>query len=232
MGGQWWLIPGTLCTAEVFAPLLAELGVSNGDCRVVRLDRPAVEDYTAELAAIRPEDVVLGFSLGAILAAHHLDHIRARTVVLLAANPFPDVPEKRAARLAMLEQARQRGAAAALAEGLSSQLGAGAADRPEIWQRILAMAEGGEAVLEAQTQLALSRPGATPMIAAAQGRVLFLSGSADPAAPPDRAASAAALGGHRFELVEGAGHYLPLEAPGACARHIADFLGTGGASPC
>ncbi|KRW96963.1 alpha/beta fold hydrolase [Paracoccus sp. MKU1] len=232
MGGQWWLLPGTLCTAEVFAPLLAELGVSQRDCRVVRLDRPAVEDYAAELAAIRPGDVVLGFSLGAILAAHHLDHIRAGAVILLAVNPFPDLPEKRSARLAMLERARQRGAPAALAEGLSSQLGAGAADRPEIRQRILAMAEEGEAVLEAQTLLALSRPGAGRMIAETRARVLFLSGGADPTAPPERAASAAELGGHRFQMIEGAGHYLPLEAPVACARHIRDFLETGGASPC
>lgn len=232
MRRQWWLIPGTLCTAEVFSPLLADLGVAAQDCRVVRLDRPAVEDYAQEFAAIRPDDIVLGFSLGAILAAHHLTLMPAGTAILLAANPFADLPEKRAARLAMLDRARQLGAPAALADGLSAQLGALAASRPEIRQSILAMAEGGEAVLDAQTQLALSRPGAERMISETHARVLFLGGSADLAVPPECVARAAALGGHCFALIEGAGHYLPLEAPGACARHIGNFLETGGALPC
>lgn len=107
-----------------------------------------------------------------------------------------------------------------------------AAAPPEIRQRILALAAGGEAVLEDQTRLALTGSGAGPMIAGTAARVQFLSISADPAEPPNHAASAATLGGHHFDLIEGAGHCLPPKVPVACTRHVRDFLDMGRASPC
>ncbi|RJL08601.1 alpha/beta fold hydrolase [Paracoccus siganidrum] len=224
MSGRWWLLPGTLCTAEVFEPLLGALAVSPQQCRSVRLDRPAVEDYAAELASVEDEDIVLGFSLGAILAAHHLDRMRALAAVLIAANPFADTPEKSAARLEQLARISVEGPGAVMAAAWPALVGPDARENPAVGNRIVAMAEQTVQDLPAQTELALRRPGAEPMLASARSRALFITGREDPAAPPDRAMRAAAIGRHELVLVDGAGHFLPLEAPRACAEAIRAFL--------
>jgi pimeloyl-ACP methyl ester carboxylesterase len=232
MAARWWLLPGTLCTPEVFRPILDILKVPSQDCRPVRLDRPSVEDYAEDLAAVEPQDVVLGFSLGAILAAHHVDRIPARAVVLLAANPFADMPGKRAARLDQLAAVSSRGARPVMSALWPAMVGPAASSNPAIGERIVAMAEATAADLPAQTELALTRPGAEPMLAAARAPVLFVTGREDQAAPPERAERAARIGAHALTLIEGAGHFLPLEAPQACADAIAGFLKEKEASPC
>lgn len=224
MAARWWLLPGTLCTVGVFRPILDILNVPAKDCRPVQLDRPSVEDYAEELAEAEPQDTVLGFSLGAILAAHHVNLIRARAVVLLAANPFADMPEKRAARLDQLAAVSSRGARPVMNAQWPAMVGPAASSNPLIGEQIMAMAEETVAHLPAQTELALTRPGAEPMLAAARAPVLFVTGREDQAAPPERAERAAGIGAHALTLIEGAGHFLPLEAPQACADAIAVFL--------
>jgi len=224
MAARWWLLPGTLCTAEVFRPVLDTLGVPPQHCRPVRLDRPSVEDYAEELAAVEQQDIVLGFSLGAIVAAHHVDRIRARAVVLLAANPFADMPEKRAARLDQLAEVCSRGARPVMSALWPAMVGPAAGRNPAIGERIVAMAEATAAYLPAQTELALTRPGAEPMLATARAPVLFVTGSEDQAAPAERVERAARIGAHTLTLIEGVGHFLPLEAPVDCADAIAGFL--------
>lgn len=224
MAGRWWLLPGTLCTAEVFEPLLGALAVSPQQCRAVRLDRPAVEDYASKLASVEDDDIVLGFSLGAIVAAHHLDRMRARAVVLIAADPFADTPDKSAARLDQLARISAQGPRAVMTAAWPDQVGPAAREDSAVGQQIVAMAEQTVQDLPAQTELALRRPGAEPMLASARSPVLFITGREDRAAPPDRATRAAAIGGHELVLVDGAGHFLPLEAPQACAEAIRAFL--------
>lgn len=232
MAAHWWLLPGTLCTADVFRPVLDILKVPPQDCRTVMLDRPSVEDYAGDLAAVEPQDIVLGFSLGAILAAHHVDRIRARAVVLLAANPFADMPEKCAARLEQLAAVSSRGARPVMSALWPAMVGPAASGNPLIGERIVAMAEAAAAHLPAQTELALTRPGAEPMLAATRAPVLFVTGREDKAAPYERAERAAGIGAHTLILIEGAGHFLPLEAPQACAEAIAGFLKEKESCPC
>ena len=46
---RWVLLPGTLCTSEVFAPLLDRLGVPESNRDFVIADAPHVGDYDAQL---------------------------------------------------------------------------------------------------------------------------------------------------------------------------------------
>src|SRR5690606_14704032 len=103
-------------------------------------------------------------------------------------------------------------------------VGPAARANPDMGDRIVAMAEETVRDLPAQTDLALGRPGAEAMLASAASRVLFVTGRDDRTAPPDRAMQAAAIGRHELVLVDGAGHFLPLEAPQACAGAIRTFL--------
>lgn len=47
----WVLVPGTLCTGEVFAPILDRLGVAPARRHVLMPDAPAVTDYGDRLRA-------------------------------------------------------------------------------------------------------------------------------------------------------------------------------------
>jgi len=162
---RWVLLPGTLCTPEVFAPVLDYLGVAADKRHVVEVDKPHVEDYAALLRAqVADGAVVCGFSLGAMVLAHNLDALaRARAVVLLACNPFPDPKANRANREALRDRVLAGGARDWVRESWQAM---SAAPNPELREHVAAMADTTSHLIAAQTELAVSRPGAADQLAA------------------------------------------------------------------
>lgn len=215
---DWVLLPGTLCTGEVFGEFLDALGVMKARRRVVDLRYPNVEDYADTLAPLADGAVICGFSLGAIVAAHHAHRIDAHRVILFGLNPNPDDPAKAAGRHELVRDVRAIGGGAALATRLAPLAGAdpgkGRAD-------ILAMADSAAPDIEAHTRLALTRPGAMEPLSNAHSPVLLLTGSEDALCPPvqgQAAADAAPRG--TFMPLPGLGHYALVEDPFACARAV------------
>ncbi|MEO0496352.1 MAG: alpha/beta hydrolase [Pseudomonadota bacterium] len=217
---RWWLIPGTLCDASVFAPFLDALGVPLHSRNLIMLDRPAVGDYRDQLQdAVKGHDIVCGFSLGAIMVAHHADILpRGATLILFSATPMPDDPSKAEGRAHMRELVLQIGGAAAMRQ-LSPALFA--ANPAAILDTIATMAERTAPNIEPQTQLALSRPGALAALHASKAQVIALSGGRDTQTPAELAAriADAAPNGTAVTL-DGLGHYALLEGSELCAEAV------------
>lgn len=218
-GRPWILLPGTLCSGRVFTALLDALGVPQDARHVIALGHPQVEDYRAELeAACTQDSVICGFSLGAIVAAHMADQLPAREYFLFALNPYADRPDKRADRLSFATDVRQLGGA----EAMASRLPPLAGPQPDLARdMILQMADETAALMPAQTELALTRPGALDSLSRSRAPVSLFTGSRDGWAPIALArdvAQAAPLG--RVQTLPELGHYALVEDPDACCQAV------------
>ncbi|MGQ7845154.1 alpha/beta fold hydrolase [Granulosicoccus sp. 3-233] len=216
---SWVLLPGTLCTGAVFDGFLDGLNVPDSSRQVVLLDRPGVEDYLEDLERLTDANTIIcGFSLGAIVAAHLADRLSASRFLLFGLNPYADDPLKREGRLALARDVRQQGGAAALATRLQPMAG-----RDPVAARalVLSMADDSTIHIDAQTELALSRPGALEHLAGTSVPVTVLTGSDDGQAPLTlaRAAAEVAPQGSLIQI-PGLGHYALLEDPRTCSRYV------------
>ena len=216
---RWLLVPGTLCTGAVFDGLLEALGVERDRRVVLPLERPDVEDYAHVLrSAAGPDVVICGFSLGAIVLAHHADRLEASQMLLFGLNPHADDPAKAEGRRSLAEDVAARGGAAALADRLAPLHGPDPAGARSL---ILRMAEEAGGHLAAQTQLAIGRPGAMRALRSARAPVAILTGTLDEQTPLALAREAAgALPDGRAIALPGLGHFALAEDPDACARAV------------
>ena len=223
--GKWVLVPGTLCTGQVFAPLLDALGVAHSDRRFITPDAPDVRDYHARLRdEVTGGEVVCGFSLGALILAHNLGALKAaRIVVLLASNPFPDPPENRANRERVRDRVLAGGARDWVVENWEAMSTSRHADLQGF---VAAMAEETTHLIPAQTELAASRPGAQEELARTDLPLVFVTGAEDRMTPASRVqpiVENARLG--HLSIVEGLGHFALIEDPNRVARAIRDGFG-------
>lgn len=215
---DWVLLPGTLCTGDIFSEFLDVLGVPENRRTTVSMGYATVEAYGETLTRQANETVFCGFSLGALVAAHHADRLAACRMILFGLNPFPDDPEKSEGRHALARDVQALGGATALRSRLAPMSGS----NPERARAlVLAMADAAAPDIEAQTNLALSRPGALKALSQSQSPVLVLTGSDDALAPPMQGQAAADMApSGRFSLLPNLGHYALIEDPAACAQAV------------
>jgi pimeloyl-ACP methyl ester carboxylesterase len=229
---RWILLPGTLCTGDVFAPLMQALRITAARQIVLALDAPDVLTYRARLVeTLCHRDVVCGFSLGAIAAAHAADVLeQAAALVLIGLNPRADAAEKRPGR----EGLRAATHAGELADTFASAASAlFAQPTPALLDQVITMARGEAGNIDAQTTLAITRPSAFPALQKCTVPVVFVTGAKDRQTPPDLAHEAAqAAPGSALRLVPGLGHFCLLEDPAAVAMAIRDGLDTLGVDAC
>lgn len=212
---RWILLPGTLCTAEVFDDFLDLVGVEKDQRYPVTLKHAHVDDYLSVLNEfVRPGDVVCGFSLGAIVAAHLADRLEASVLFLFGLNPFADDPAKTPDRQSLADAVNAQGGRVALDSRLPPIHGPSPENAREL---ILSMADNTSGFIGEQTTLALSRPGAMAELTAASCPIRLLTGTKDTSAPFELAQSVAevAVDG-RALAIEGLGHYALLEDPKLC----------------
>ncbi|WP_323770745.1 alpha/beta hydrolase [Antarctobacter sp.] len=215
---DWVLLPGTLCTGDVFRGFLDALGIAAARRKPVSLCHPEIAAYQTALTSQSEGSIICGFSLGAIVAAHHADRLSAHRIILFGVNPFPDDPAKEAGRHDLARDVMAMGGASALGARLPPLLGA---TPDQARADLLAMADATAPEIEAQTHLALTRPGAIAALSRAVPPVLILTGAEDrmtPAAQGQAAAEAAPCG--RFRLLPQLGHYALMEDPAACAQAV------------
>jgi pimeloyl-ACP methyl ester carboxylesterase len=221
---DWILLPGTLCTGDVFSGLLDELGVATKRRHAITLCHPTIEAYEDALTSHAKGAVFCGFSLGAIVAAHYADRLAAHSIILFGLNPLADDPAKAAGRLDLQRDVMAMGGACALMQRLPVLFGR---NPDQTRAAILAMADATAPDSAAQTNLALTRPGAIAALSRALSPVLVLTGSEDqmaPAAQGQAAADAAPQG--RFRSLARLGHYALLEDPIACAKAVIEMEDT------
>ena len=214
----WLLVPGTLCTRAVFDGFLDALGVAYSARTYVTLDRPSIDDYRVDFDGLADNTIVCGFSLGAIVTAHFADRLTAERLILFGLNPIADDPAKAPSRHALAQDVTAKGGAAALKPRLSDVFGP---DPDTTRAAVCQMADETAALIGAQTQLALSRPGALPALERSALPVLVATGTRDQSAPiaQGRAAAQSAPNG-QFHPLDGLGHFALMENPDACAKVV------------
>jgi pimeloyl-ACP methyl ester carboxylesterase/predicted ester cyclase len=221
------LLPGTLCDARVFAPLLERLPgrvIVHGDMHH-ETDMGALAD---RLLRDAPERfAIIGFSLGGIAALEIAARAPGRVVglALLDANGR-DVPEEmHAARRATTANAASH--AALVGETLwPSYVASSRVGDEALRSLVVDMAERApEGAAIRQTELALSRVDSRPRFASLAMPALVLAGAEDAVASLDiQRELADGLPDANLVLVPDAGHFAPLEAPDACADAMRAWL--------
>lgn len=224
---MFWL-PGTLCDARVFAPMRAQIPADFRDHHDI--DISAYRDVHALAEAILAEAparfIAVGFSLGAIaaLALAALAPERLAGLVLMAANAR-DVPiERHAERRALALTPPAQLVGEVLWPG---SVAPARHDDADLRAAIVAMAQAAPpGTLHRQTELALSRPDRRALLPALTIPTLVIGGGEDAIAPPEfQREIAAAMPEAQLHIVPGAGHFVPLEDPVACALALAAWLG-------
>ncbi len=223
------LLPGTLCDARVFEPLQQRLGDLETQV-VMTLGATSMRGAAAHVLTKAPERfVLLGFSLGGMVAMETALAApkRVRGLALISTTALPVLPALHSARRAAVENARTMGAGRFLRKELWPQYG-GLVERPELLPLLEEMAESlGHAAFADQTELALRREDFRPRLRTITCPVLLLAGAEDKVCPPTaQQALAAALPHCTCATLPRAGHFALLESPDRVALSVAAWFHT------
>lgn len=214
MTGDAILVPGTLCDARIFADLLERLPDVRGQVAELAEHGSVEAAARSALAGAPARFVAIGFSLGGFVALEmlRLAPERLRGVILMAGNAHPDAPENAAARIAEVSRARDMGMAQFVAERFPNDA---------YGALIAAMAADlGHDAHARHAAMNIARPDLRDVAYRSAVPILVIAGDRDPFCPRERYEIAAAGPLAQLQVISGAGHYLPLEAPGAVAAAI------------
>lgn len=219
-------IPGTLCDARLFAPMMTQMMA--GDYRVHTLQADSVAEEAQLLLEQAPERfVAVGFSLGGFVLLEIMRRAPQRLAgaAFIASNALPLQPGAKQSRLADVALARRHGVASVIERLWPSYVGAAQLDNAEVRKTIEAMAEAvGVERFARQTKLVIDRPDSQSTIRDATMPILIVCGGEDRMCPPDRCASLGGSANARFVELDGVGHFVPLEAPAHAAAAVDRWL--------
>lgn len=222
------LIPGMMCDARLFGPLmplLARRSVLHAACS----EHESIGTLAVEILADAPPRFALaGLSMGGIVAMEILRQAPERVdrLALLDTNPRAEDAEVRARREPQIARVRAGGLAAVMRDELKPSYLAAGPMRGEILELCMDMALGlGPDVFERQSRALADRPDQQATLARFDGPALVLMGAEDRLCPHERHALMHALMPQSaFVIVDGAGHLPTLEQPEAVAAAMADWL--------
>ncbi len=220
------LIPGMMCDARVFAPLLGAFGR-----RMVAVAPCSEAETMAELARLvlrdaPPRFALGGLSMGGIVAMEMLRQApeRVERLALLDTNPLPEAPEVSARRAPQVARAQAGGLAEVMRREMKPNYLASA--DAGLLDLCLEMAlDLGPEVFVRQSRALAARPDQRETLAAFRGPALVLTGALDMLCPRDRHDLMHALMPQsRYVVVEGAGHLPTLEKPEPTAEALVRWL--------
>lgn len=224
------LLPALLCDARLYAPLVT--GLSG--------ERPvSVADLTgaAEIGELArrvldrapPAFALLGLSMGGYVAFEILRRAPGRVthLALCCTRAEPDAPAMAAQRRALVERARAEGLAAVARDLAAGWIATAARERPQLIERVAAMAETvGVEGFARQQEAILGRPDSRPGLAQITCPTLVVAGRQDPLTPPAALeAIAAAIQGADLAVLGGCGHLATLERPRTMLDLVRAWLG-------
>lgn len=223
------LIPGLLCTGDVFRDQIVALSHSRpvhvADHR--RADSIAAI-ATQILAHAPPRFALAGLSMGGYLAFEILRQAPQRVdrLALIDTTAAPDTPEATAKRWERIGAARG-GRFLETAEAMFPGFVLPAhANDAALKHRYMVMAEetGAEAFALQQTAI-IGRPDSRPMLASIAVKTLVLVGKEDTTTPPEAAkVMADAIAGAELVVVPECGHLSTMERPHAVTEALAVWL--------
>ena len=219
-------VGGTLCDGRVFAPLLNRLSRPAAIFSYNQFDR--VSDAAAALVQTEPSEfIIMGFSLGGFVAldALRLAPGRVAGVILLSGNAFPDDPANADLRRGEVAAGRRDGLRAFALERAAVYVSPSCPLFDNIVGIIADMAETeGVEVHMRQTEMNIHRPDLRAVVNASDRPIFAIAGADDHVCPHKRYLDLRRAPHATLKILDGVGHYLPLEAPAACADAIEIFL--------
>ncbi len=223
------LIPGLLCTAEVFAPQVAALWPYGPVTIANTLEGESMAEIARNILASAPPRFALGgISMGGYLSFEILRQAPQRVIklALLDTTARPDTPEQTAQRKAMLEGARAGRFETLASAALKAMLHPAHQNDPALGALNFRMAQAvGVEGFARQTAAIIARPDSRPGLAAIAVPTLMLVGEDDPLTPPDRAQEiAAAIPQARLVVIPDCGHSATLEQPEAVSRALVEWI--------
>ena len=196
-------------------------------------DEASMQIYAEDLAALLDHlkidgpVTVMGLSMGGYVAFEFVRRFAQRVskLVLVDTQAGADSDEKKQERATVAQKVLSEGVYF-VADGMLPKLFAKNADTELLdrWHAILSATEarGVAAALHAMA----SRPDSRESFGDIRVPTLVVVGEEDAITPPELSKEmAAGIAGARLEIVPGAGHMVPVEAPAVFNDILADFLG-------
>ncbi|WP_124096288.1 alpha/beta fold hydrolase [Burkholderia gladioli] len=223
------LIPGLLCTAEVFAPQIPALWPYGPVTVASTLEGDSIAAMAAAiLASAPPRFALAGFSMGGYLAHEILRRApeRVTRLALLSTSARADQPIQIEMRQALLEAATHGDYDTVLANATLNTAHVSLRRDPVFAATKRRMAADiGRAAFARQTAAVIGRPDSRRELPSIAVPSLVLVGDSDPVTPPEFAREMAeAIPGAKLVIVPECGHTSPLERPEAVNAALRDWL--------
>lgn len=223
------LIPGLMSDARLFGQQIVDL--SRDRAVMVALPHPGatIEDFSANLLQNAPVRFAMaGLGLGAHVALDVMrrDLARVTKVAFLSADPLGETPDAAAQREKRMILARTGRLAQAMADELPLRALAASPAKEDTMALVEDMAFAlGHEVFVAQSRALQRRRDQQKTLRRATIPALILAGAQDGLVPVRRQSFMADLmPTARLQVIEGAGHLLPLERPEAVSQALEAFF--------
>jgi pimeloyl-ACP methyl ester carboxylesterase len=224
------LIPGLNCTAELYAPQWAALGVGRGVMVADHRSDDSLRAIVARLlAAAPPRFALAGLSMGGYIAFEVMRQApqRVTRLALLDTSAKPATPESNALRQEMIDLAASGPFDKVMAMLWMRLVAPSRREDPALREIVRRMAtETGPDGFTRQQRAIMGRPDSRPGLQAIAVPTLVLVGDEDILTPPAEAQEiAGGISGAELVVVPGAGHLATLEAPESVTAAMAAWLG-------
>jgi pimeloyl-ACP methyl ester carboxylesterase len=223
------LVPGLLCTAEIWGPQIPALW-EHGPVQIAATTRGTTvgELAGAVLAAAPPRFALAGISMGGYLCFEILRRApeRVERMALLDTSARPDTPEQTAGRHALLAHLSEGDFVARATAALDQTLHSAHRGDPHLAAVNARMAGAvGLDGFTRQTAAAIGRPDSRPTLAAVAVPTLVLVGDTDPLTPPELSEEiAAGIAGAHLVVVAECGHASTLEQPDTVTAALVEWV--------
>ncbi|HEX8478604.1 MAG TPA: alpha/beta fold hydrolase [Telluria sp.] len=223
------LVPGLLCSAEVFAPQIAAIWPCGPVTVASTLEGGTIAEIAAAiLAAAPPRFALAGISMGGYICLEIMRQAPERVVklALLDTSARPDTPEQTARRRDAVASARTGDFLAQTAEAALAQVHPDRKDDAHlaVVNRRMAAAVGVDGYAR-QIEAIIARPDSRPGLADIAVPTLVLVGDTDTLTPPELAEElVAGIAQARLTVVPHSGHLSTLEQPDAVNRALVEWM--------
>ncbi|HTJ58744.1 MAG TPA: alpha/beta fold hydrolase [Devosiaceae bacterium] len=223
------LVPGLLCSAELFAPQIAALWPYGPITVASTLQGETIAGMAAAiLASAPPRFALAGLSMGGYICFEIMRQAPERVLklALLDTSARPDTAEQPAQRRAIVAQARNGGFEELLAAVIGPFAHSTRHDDPALREINVRMGLAvGVEHFARQQEAIMARVDSRPSLPAIAVPTLVLVGDSDPLTPPELSEEiAAAIPRARLVVVPQCGHCSTIEQPEAVNRALIEWI--------
>jgi pimeloyl-ACP methyl ester carboxylesterase len=223
------LVPGLVCTAELFAAQLPALWTRGPVTVASTLGGDSMAAIAADILAQAPPRFALaGLSMGGYVAFEILRMApeRVERLALLDTSPRPDAPEQSERRRGLMARLDVEAFEAVIEPVLRGLPAPARREDETLFQTNLRMAQAvGPDGFRRQTRAIIGRADSRPDLAGISIPTLVLVGDQDAVTPPEIAREMAdAIPRARLSVIPDSGHVSTLEQPAAVSAALLDWL--------